>query len=166
MFLKVGAALLLLAADAGGGQDVDLQLRLERVGELGWRAVMRNAGRGERVFLLHEGLQPCELVLEAVGKGPVDRLDWRTVMTMDGTASAKFFKSVPAGGEVVMAEGTLVKKEGGYGMRWGTFEFRDLAPGRYTATVRFQSVAWHRVDRPKNIWLGTVSSQPVSFALR
>ena len=121
MFLKVGAALLLLATVAGGGQKVDLQLRLEGVEELGWRAVMANPGREERVFLVHEGLQPCELMSVAEGKGTVKRLDWRAVMTMDGTAYASWFKSVPAGGEVVMAEGTFVRREGRYGMSWGDF---------------------------------------------
>ena len=71
-----------------------------------------------------------------------------------------------------MAEETFEKKDGGDQMRWGSFEFRDLVPGRYEATVTFQSVIRQRVqagtkkvDESRNIWLGTVSSQPVKFDL-
>ncbi len=133
---------------------------------------MANGGRREQVFLVDSGLQPCELVLVAEGKGAVNPIDRRAVMTMDGTTYARFFKKVQAGGEVVVAEGTFERQDGRYRMMWGTFDFRDLEPGRYSATVKFESVIRRRVqagtkkvDEPKNIWLGTVSSQPVTFEL-
>ena len=58
-FLRAWASLLVLAAGAVGGRDVDLQLRLER----------------ERVFLLLAGSQLCELELVAEGGGDDVRWD-------------------------------------------------------------------------------------------
>jgi len=56
LFPKLCAVLLGIVAGAFGWPEVDLQQRLERVGELGSRAVMTNDGRGERMFLVDVGL--------------------------------------------------------------------------------------------------------------
>jgi hypothetical protein len=127
------------------------------------------AKTGKRIFIDHQ-LQPIELVLVSPAGKPVVPFDERSRKKFDTTRHKYLFRVLGPSSEYVAREDAFVRVNGAWELRFGSFTFSGMTPGRYRARIRFTSegTQWQENGKSgeyEDLWEGTVESPEIEIVL-
>jgi hypothetical protein len=140
-----------------------LEIRLTAT-KNGVRATLRNLSSTTQTVLHDSLLQPSSLELTGPGGSVITPFDSRSIKKFDNTVRESSFTDIGAGKEIPLFDAEVQNGE----LRWGPYQYKKLAPGTYTAKAVFHSAVDSYQDggstkKKAGVWLGTVTSAPVTF---
>lgn len=134
------------------------------------RAIIKNQSTEPQMVLHDSDLQPSILMLTVQGK-EVPSFDSRSIKKFDNTVYRSSYTTLPPEGELELGRAQFKASGRTYQVRWGPYQFDQLAPGHYKARVGFKSDRDEWVDddteeRGKHqLWKGMVLSNEVEVHL-
>jgi len=134
---------------------------------------LKNAGGKPAAIILNTYVQSPELVLLNPAGDTVRPFDPRSKMVIDATPYCYLVETMKPRSSKLLGtidEASVSEKKAFEFMR---FRFEGLVPGTYTAIARFESRIESCVEkrggmkkRIRNVWLGTIESEPFEIHVR
>ena len=146
------------------------ELRLSVTDNLKLRAGLHNLTKSPQTYLYDAKLQPSELILTAPQGERIKPFDTRTRAKFDNTVYREMYRQAATDSDVTLTEASINDDRS---LRWGPFQFTNLAAGVYRAhavwhsqTNQYYDPKTKRTAVLKDVWLGTVTSNTVEIHVR
>ncbi len=143
------------------------ELSLSVTDNLKLRAVLHNRTKTLQTYLYDTKLQPSDLILTASPGERIKPFDTRTRAKFDNTVYREMYRQAASESDVTLTEASINDDRS---LRWGPFQFTNLAAGVYRAQVvwhsqtnRYYDPKAKRTTALKDVWLGTVTSNTVEI---
>lgn len=133
-------------------------------------ALVKNVAKtGKRIFVDHQ-LQPVTMTLVGPDGQPITPFDERSRKKFDTARHKYLFRVLGPSSEYAAREDEFVREDGAWHLRFGSFTFSKLKPGRYRAKIAFTSAGreWTENDAHgeyEDLWEGSIESPEVELLL-
>ena len=137
--------------------------------------LVNTSQKSEKIFY-NDLRQPSWLELTGPDGKKVTPDDKRAIMEYNPTIQCEEFEELPPQGERFLGSVSFRHTDKGYSGEWGTYEFKNLPPGAYTARAVWASekdscqndsgaTAKQLPTKLSDIWLGEVTSNSLTITL-
>jgi len=133
-------------------------------------AVLHNRTGARQTYLYDADLQPVELTLTAASGERIEPFDERSAAKFDNTVYREMYRQAAPRADVALMEAAVAPDRS---LRWGPFQFTNLAPGVYHAYAVWRSKTNQYYDPKakrtavlKDVWLGSITSNTIEIQVR